>query len=173
MTAKGCVQIYSGDGKGKTTAAAGLALRAVGAGMRVFIGQFIKAGASGEMRVLRERCPEVTVEQFGSGRFIKGKPAPGDIADAARGVARLRQVLASGDYDVVIADEAHGAVSAGLITAGDLLGLLDVRPEPVELVLTGRNPDPRLVARADLVTDMKAVKHPFEDGVPARKGIEY
>ncbi len=169
----GCVQVYTGDGKGKTTAATGLALRAVGAGMRVFIGQFIKAKDSHEMAVLRERCPEVSVEQFGEGRFIRGKPSPEDMAAARLGVERLLAVLASGDYDVVIADEANGALAAGLITVETLLAFVEARPDYVELVITGRNAPPELIDHADLVTEMQKVKHGFDAGIPAREGIEY
>jgi cob(I)alamin adenosyltransferase len=169
----GCVQIYTGDGKGKTTAATGLAVRAVGAGRRVFIGQFIKAKDSHEMALLRERCPEVTVEQFGQGRFIRGNPTPDDIAMARQGIERLREVLTGGVYDVVVADEANGALGAGVIELDALLGLLDVRPSDVELVITGRNAPQELVDRADLVTEMRKVKHGFDTGIPAREGIEY
>ncbi|MBL7077283.1 MAG: cob(I)yrinic acid a,c-diamide adenosyltransferase [Kiritimatiellae bacterium] len=169
----GCVQVYTGDGKGKTTAAAGLALRAVGAGKRVFIGQFIKAKDSHEMAVLRSRCPEATIEQFGEGRLIRGKPSPEDIAAARLGVERLLAVLASGDYDVVIADEANGALGAGLITVETLLSFVEARPNSVELVITGRNAPPELIDHADLVTEMQKVKHCFDAGIPAREGIEY
>lgn len=170
---RGCVQVYTGDGKGKTTAAAGLALRAAGTGQRVFIGQFIKGRDSAEMKILRQRCPEVTIEQFGHGRFIKGEPLPADREAAARGLRRLAAVVGGGHFDVVIADEATSAVRAGLLDAAALLHLLDRRPPHVELVFTGRDADPRLVERADLVTEMKKIKHGFDAGVPARAGIEY
>ena len=169
----GCVQVYTGDGKGKTTAATGLAVRAVGAGLRVFIGQFIKAKDSHEMALLRERCPEVTIEQFGEGRFILGKPSPEDIEAARLGMERLTAALTGGDYDVVIADEANGALGAGVITLETLLAFVDARPEAVELVITGRNAHADLMARADLVTEMQKVKHCFDAGIPAREGIEY
>ena len=168
----GYVQVYSGDGKGKTTAAVGLAVRAVGAGLRVFIAQFIKAQCSGEMRVLRERCPEVVVEPFGSGRFVHGKPTPEDIAIAEKGLARLREVVSSGEFDVVIADEANGALRAGLFDVAALLELADLGRGSVELVFTGRNAHPALLERADLVTEMRLVKHYFDSGVSAREGIE-
>ena len=169
----GCFQIYTGDGKGKTTAAVGLAVRAVGAGMRVFIGQFIKATDSAEMKLLRERCPEMTIEQFGLGRFIKGAPSPEDLDVATSGLQRLVECVSSGEYDLVIADEANGALAAGLLSLQDLTALLDARLENVELVLTGRNAHPDLIARADLVTEMTKIKHAYDAGIPARKGIEY
>jgi len=169
----GCLQVYTGNGKGKTTAAAGLALRAAGAGLRVFIGQFIKDRDSSEMVLLRERCPEVTVEQFGAGGFIMDEPADSDISAAETGIMRLKSALTGGEYDIVIADEANGAVSCGVISLADLLSLSELRPESVELVITGRDAHPQLIERADLVTEMKNVKHCFDAGITARKGIEY
>jgi len=169
----GCVQVYTGDGKGKTTAATGLTLRAVGAGKRVFIGQFIKGKDSHEMALLRERCPEVTIEPFGLGRFIRKEPSAEDLAAAAAGVKRLEAVLKGGEFDMVIADEANGALGAGVITLETLLALVDARPPEVELVITGRNAPPELIARADLVTEMRKIKHCFDAGIPAREGIEF
>jgi len=169
----GCLQIYTGDGKGKTTAAAGLALRAAGAGLRVFIGQFIKDRDSSEMTLLRERCPEVTVEQFGAGGFIIGKPAERDLSAAEIGIMHLKAALTGGAYDVVIADEANGAVSCGVISLADLLLLSELRPESVELIITGRDAHPQLIEQADLVTEMKNIKHCFDAGITARKGIEH
>jgi len=169
----GCLHVYTGDGKGKTTAAMGLVLRACGAGLRVFVGQFIKGRASAEIRMLQERFPEVTVEVFGRGRFIRGCPDPEDIALARRGLDRLREVLQSGEYDLVVADEANGAIHAGLFSIEDLLVLLDVKQAAVEWVVTGRNADPQLIERADLVTEMYKINHPFDSGVPAREGIEF
>jgi cob(I)alamin adenosyltransferase len=168
----GCVQVYTGDGKGKTTAAVGLAVRAAAAGLRVFFGQFIKAGDSSEIQFLKQLCPNVTLEAFGRGRFIRGQPAPEDIALAREGLQKLRAALQSGRYDLVVADEANGAVAAGLFPVAELLALLDLRPPNVELVTTGRNAPPALVERADLVTEMKCVKHCFQAGIPARRGIE-
>ena len=169
----GCVHVYTGDGKGKTTAAMGLALRACGAGQRVFVGQFIKGKDSGEVRMLKERCPEVTAEVFGQGRFVRGRPSAEDIALARKGLDRLREVVRSGEFDLVVADEANGAVHAGLFSIDDLMILLDDRKPEVELVVTGRNAHPRLIERADLVTEMQKLKHPFDSGLPAREGIEF
>ena len=169
----GRLHVYTGDGKGKTTAAMGLVLRACGAGLRVFVGQFIKGRASAEIRMLQERFPEVTVEIFGQGRFIRGCPDPEDIALARRGLDRFREVLQSGEFDLVVADEANGAVHAGLFSIEDLLAILATKKNTVECVVTGRNADPRLIARADLVTEMCKIKHPFDSGVPARAGVEF
>jgi len=169
----GCVQIYTGDGKGKTTAATGLAVRAAGAGLRVYIGQFIKSEDSAEMALLRKRCPEVTVEQFGAGGFIKKEPSSEDLSGAHSGIERLKSALCGSEYDVVIADEINGALSAGVVTLEDIEELLDARAYGVEFVLTGRNAHPRLIERADLVTEMRCIKHFMDAGVFARKGIEF
>ena len=168
----GYVQVYTGDGKGKTTAALGLIVRARGAGLRVYLGQFIKKGDFSEIKALRNHFPKVTVEQHGLGRFVKGEPSAEDLAAAATGLQKLRDAMGCGDYDVVIADEANSAVSAGLFSAQDLVALIDDKPANVELVLTGRNADRLVIDRADLVTEMKNVKHYKDDGVAARPGIE-
>jgi len=170
---QGYVQVYTGGGKGKTTAALGLALRAVGAGLTVYIGQFIKKGCYSEIKTFKRRFPDVMVRQFGRGRFIRGKPQPADIRCARRGLAALRRAVASARYDLVIADEANCAVSAGVLEIADLLTLIDDKPPTVELVFTGCNAHPRLIRRADLVTRMQAVKHYFHRRVPARPGIEF
>jgi cob(I)alamin adenosyltransferase len=169
---KGYVQVYTGEGKGKTTAALGLSLRAAGAGLRVYIGQFIKSGDYSEIKALRRFSDQITIEQFGLGRFIKGKPHPEDIQAAARGLDRVREVLISGDYDVVILEEASVAAKVGLIAVEDLLDLIAGKPDDKELVITGRDAAPEVIEKADLVTEMKAVKHYYEKGVPARTGIE-
>lgn len=170
---QGYVQVYTGDGKGKTTAALGLALRAVGAGLKVYIGQFIKKGCYSEIRALKRRFPDIVVRQYGRGGFIRGKPRPEAIRCARRGLAALRRAVTGNRYDLVVADEANCAVSCGVLKIDDLLELVDVKPAGIELVFTGRDAHPRLVRRADLVTDMKAVKHYFQRKVPARKGIEH
>jgi cob(I)alamin adenosyltransferase len=169
---KGYIQVYTGQGKCKTTAALGLALRAVGAGLRVYLGQFIKAGVYSEIKVLRERFPEVTLEQFGRGRFMRGKPAREDILAGQNGIERLRAAMLGGQYDVVIGDEANTAAKLGLFPEAALLALMDDKPANVELVLTGRGAGDNVLARADLVTEMKCVKHYFDAGVRGRPGIE-
>jgi len=168
----GCIQIYTGDGKGKTTAALGLALRSAGAGLRVFIAQFIKSGDYSEIKALACHADLIRVEQFGLGRFIKGKPTAEDVSAARAGLASVRGALAGGDCDVVIMDEGNVAAMVGLFSHDDLLALMDLKPEGVELVITGRGADPRVIEKADLVTEMKAVKHYYEAGVAARVGIE-
>jgi cob(I)alamin adenosyltransferase len=169
---KGYIHVYTGDGKGKTTAALGLALRAVGAGLRVYFAQFIKKGGYSEINALKRLSDSVTIEQFGCGRFTKGKARDEDIALARKGLARIKEILSSGEYELVILDEANVAVTHGLLTEQELLDLIDRKPADTELVITGRNAPPGIVARADLVSEVKAVKHYFKNGVKARIGIE-
>ena len=169
---KGYVQVYTGDGKGKTTASLGLSLRAAGAGLRVYIAQFIKSGEYSEIKALRRFEDLIAVEQFGRGRFIKGKPSGADIAAGAAGIERIKQVFAEGRRDVVVVEEGNTAAACGLFSVDTLLDLIDNRPASMELVITGRGAAPEVIARADLVTEMKAVKHYYEKGVMARVGIE-
>ena len=169
---KGYVQVYTGDGKGKTTAALGLSLRAAGAGLKVYIGQFLKQGGYSELEALKRFSDLITIEQFGTGRYIMGDPTPEDFAAARRALAALTSAVASGDYDVVIMEEANVAEKFGLITGQDLLDVIDRKPEGVELVITGRGCPKQVVERADLVTEMRPVKHYYDKGVLARTGIE-
>ena len=169
---RGCVQVYTGDGKGKTTAALGLALRAAGAGLHVFIAQFMKGVHSSELDALQRYSDFITLKQYGCGRLIHKEPEPEEIEAAKKGLAEARAAIASGQYDVVILDEANAAVHFGLFDVEDLLALLDVRPEQVELVITGRKAPAELIERADLVTEMREVKHYYAQGVAARRGIE-
>lgn len=168
----GTIQIYTGDGKGKTTAALGLALRAAGAGLKVYIAQFIKSGDYSEIKALRALGAWISVNQFGRGRFISGRPSNADIDAARQGLQATRAALQSGAYQVVIMDEGNVAAACGLFPVEDLLDLMAGKPGDVELVITGRGADPRVIDHADLVTDMCAVKHYFAAGVPARVGIE-
>ena len=169
---QGFVQIYTGDGKGKTTAALGLALRAAGAGLRVYFGQFIKNGDYSELTGLARFDDCITVAQFGLGRFVGGEPAPEDREAAQQGLQEIRRALVSGAYDLVIGDEANVAASRALIDEAALLELIDLRPPQVDLVLTGRGAPAAVLARADLVTEMRAVRHYYDRGVAARVGIE-
>jgi cob(I)alamin adenosyltransferase len=168
----GYIHVYTGDGKGKTTAALGLALRAAGAGLHVFIAQFMKRGDYSEIKALERFGDCVTVEQYGLGRFIRGNPDPEDIGAARKGIERVRAIFAAGRHQLVILDEANVAAACGLFSPVDLLDLLNAKPDGVEVVLTGRNAAPEITARADLVTEMKMVKHYYQQGVSARTGIE-
>ncbi|MDW7757630.1 MAG: cob(I)yrinic acid a,c-diamide adenosyltransferase [Desulfuromonadales bacterium] len=171
---QGLVQVYTGNGKGKTTAALGLALRAVGRGFKVCMVQFIKGGGEyGEHEAARRLAPLLTIHQTGRDNWIfKDKLDPEDIRIAREALALARQALTSGDYDLVILDEINGAVWFGLLTVEDILDLMAARPASVELLLTGRSADPRVIEAADLVTEMTEIKHYYQQGVEARLGIE-
>ena len=170
----GYIQIYTGDGKGKTTAALGLALRAAGRGIRTYIAQFLKAQPTGEIEAIKKLAPLVRIEQFGREGFITVKDAPGDedIERAKAGLAKAREAMLSGAYRIVVLDEVNTAVHFKVLPEKDVLDLIDERPAAIELVLTGRYAPASFVDRADLVTEMKAVKHYFDRGVKAREGIE-
>ena len=169
---RGYVQVYTGDGKGKTTAALGLALRASGHGLRSYIGQFMKGQRYGELEALRDH-PLITIEQYGDVRCIRREEVtPEHVAQAQQGLDRVRRALLSGEYDIVVLDEVNVTIWFGLLAVEDVLALLDQRPEHVEMVLTGRRAPQELIDRADLVTEMRMVKHYYEQGVVAREGIE-
>ena len=169
---KGYFHLYTGDGKGKTTAAIGLAIRAAGAGMKVFFCQFMKTGKTGEIAGLARFPDLITVERYGTGRFVRGKPAPEDVKAAREGLARAAEAIDSGRYDIVILDEAAIACWYGMFPVQELLNATEKSHGRVEIVVTGRNADPALADRADLVTEMKKVRHYFDAGVEAREGIE-
>ena len=168
----GYVQVYTGDGKGKTTAAIGLAVRSVGAGWRVFFGQFLKAGEYSEHKALAKFSDLLTIKTYGRNVFIRGEPEDEDRRLAQTGYHEIAEIVASGRYPLVILDEANVAVHYGLITVDQILDLIDRRAEGVELLITGRYAHSRLIDRADLVTEMREVKHYFDRGVKARVGVE-
>lgn len=168
----GLIQIYTGNGKGKTTAALGLAIRAAGAGIKVYILQFLKSAAYSEIRSIA-KIRNIKVEQCGRGCFIKGKPKHADVARAARGLTKAARHIASGRYGLVILDEVNCALGAGLLKTEEIMKIIRSKPEDVELVLTGRYCPPAVMKRADLITEMKKVRHPYDKGIPARRGIEY
>ena len=172
MSNIGYVHVYTGNGKGKTTAALGLALRAAGAGLHVYIGQFVKGMRYSEIKAFERFKDQVTIQQFGRGCFIHNAPKEEDIAAARQGLDVVRDVITSGNWDVVVLDEANIAVLFGLFGVDELLDLIDQKPCGQELVITGRYADQRLLLRADLVTEMKEVKHYYAQGVEARVGIE-
>ena len=169
---RGYVHVYTGNGKGKTTAAIGLAIRAAGAGLRVFFAQFIKGLAYSEIEALGRFADRITVEQFGRGCFIHGEPEAADLQVAGNGLERIADVVHGGQYDLVVLDEAVVAVQCRLFPVERLLELIDDKPEHVELVFTGRYAGPALLERADLVTEMREVKHYYNRGVESRRGIE-
>ena len=170
---QGCVQVYTGNGKGKTTAALGLALRAVGRGMRVCFFQFIKGGGPyGEHLIAEKLAPLFTIIQTGRPGWVNTKDISEDRTVAQKALEQARELLTSGDYDLFVCDEINGAVGFGLIDVEQVLELIELRPERVELVLTGRNAHERVIEAADLVTEMREIKHYYKTGVPARTGIE-
>lgn len=169
---KGFIQVYTGDGKGKTTAALGLALRAIGHGAKIFIGQFMKNGDYGEIKALQNFNGNVSIEQFGTGKFINGKISPEDYHAFQHGIHTIKNVLTSGEYHLVILDEINMAVYCGLISAKELMAIVRQKSDDVELVFTGRYALPELIEVADLVTEMKEIKHYYNAGVLARSGIE-
>lgn len=168
---KGYIQIYTGNGKGKTTASLGLAVRAAGAGRRVYIGQFLKKGDYSEIKTL-SKFKNITVEQYGLGEFVRGNPTEEDKAAGIRGYNKLCDILKKNEHDLVIAEEANVAVICNLFSEKELLALIDMKPDNVELVITGRGATPSVMDRADLVTEMKEIKHYYKNGVVARVGIE-
>lgn len=168
----GYVQVYTGNGKGKTTAALGLAVRAAGAGLRVFIAQFIKKRRCSEHAALKAFGGMITIRQFGGGLLLGRKPSASDVSAAQKGMESARKAVVSEEYDLVILDEANVAVHHGLILVQDLLDLIEARPSGVELVITGRYADDAILKAADLVTEMREIKHYGKQGVKARRGIE-
>ncbi|HHS98317.1 MAG TPA: cob(I)yrinic acid a,c-diamide adenosyltransferase [Chloroflexi bacterium] len=169
---KGYVQVYTGDGKGKTTAALGLALRASGHGMHTYIGQFMKGQHYGELDALRDH-PYITIEQYGDVRCIRREEVtPEHVDQAHRGLERAREAMRSGQYDIVVLDEVNVSIWFGLLTVEEVLAFIDQKPPDVELILTGRRAPQEIIDRADLVTEMREIKHYYQQGVMARKGIE-
>jgi cob(I)alamin adenosyltransferase len=171
---QGRVQVYTGDGKGKTTAALGLALRAAGHGFATYFGQFLKGRPTGEQRAALRLSPLLTIEQFGRKGFLRpdGDPDQEDVDRARRGLARCLRAMRSGRYRIVVFDEINVAVDLGLLTVKEVFDVLDLRPADVEVVLTGRGAPSAFLRRADLVTDMKERKHYSSRGLRARAGIE-
>jgi cob(I)alamin adenosyltransferase len=172
----GLVSIFTGQGKGKTSAAIGIAIRAAGHGLRVYMVFMMKANEifeHGEFKILKN-LPNVTVETFGyRGWSRKGNITPEHQLQAARALEAAEKAMTSGDYDVIVLDEINHAVAGGLIDIEKVINLIKSKPPCVEVILTGRNADPRLVAMADLVSEILMIKHPFNEGVHARKGIDY
>ncbi len=170
---KGYIQIYTGSGKGKTTAALGLALRSAGAGHKVFFAQFVKKTKCSEHRAMERFSDLVTIRQLGTGFIRGGKTTKAQIEAAQKGLEEVKKALAHSAYDVVILDEINIAVHYGLIKVEDVLTVLESKPANVEILLTGRYADERIAAKADLITEMKEIRHYMHRGVKARRGIEF
>jgi cob(I)alamin adenosyltransferase len=171
---KGYVQVYTGEGKGKTTAALGLALRAAGHKQKVYIGQFLKGQEYGELSAAKKLQPYITIEQFGRKGFIHvtKNPDEEDIKRAKRGLKKCREAMLSRKYRIIVLDEINVAVYFNLLREEEVHEFLDKKPEEVEVILTGRYAPPSFQKRADLVTEMKAKKHYYQKGVRAREAIE-
>jgi cob(I)alamin adenosyltransferase len=168
----GDLLVVTGNGKGKTTYALGLCLKAAGAGKKVFLGQFIKGSEYSEIKALKKLDDLITVEQFGLGRFIDGVPHPEDRVHAQKGFERVVSILRTSDFDLVVLDEANVALSYDLFSIDGFLAAIRNRAAGVSVVVTGRNAHPDMVALADDVIEMKEIKHYYHAGVPARVGIE-
>jgi len=170
---KGYIQVYTGNSKGKTTAALGLALRAAGAGLKVFIAQFIKKRRCSEHKALDRFKDLITVKQYGTGFLKGGKPTKTEIEAAQKGFEEVKSIILSKAYDMVVLDEINVAVHHKLLNIENIVDLLNSRPPNTEIVLTGRYADEKIIDMADLVTEMKEIKHYYKKGVKARRGIEH
>jgi len=170
---KGLIHIYSGNGKGKTTSAIGLGIRATGNGLKVYMIQFMKGRRYSEIDAL-EGIPNFTVFQSGRDEFVsKENPEQIDIDLAREGFKHAKKIINAGKHDLVILDEINVAIDFNLIPLEDVLKLLEEKPGKVELVLTGRYANPELVRQADLVSEILEIKHPYQEGVLSRKGIDW
>jgi len=169
---KGYIHLYTGNGKGKTTAAIGLTIRAIGAKQRVFFGQFVKGMKYSEIEILNN-FPQITLKQFGLQCFIENKPTNNDIQAARKGLTEISKIIEQNIYQLIILDEVCIALFYKLFEIDDVIHILQHKPQETEIVMTGRYAPPELYNIADLVTEMNEVKHYFNDGVQARKGIEY
>ncbi len=171
---KGLVQVYTGNGKGKTTAAFGQALRAIGQGFRVCIIQFMKGRKYGEFLAGEKYLPNLTVHLSGLDSFVmREKPAPLDIELARQGLALARRAIISGDYDMVILDELNVAADFKLIPVDDVIDLIKSKPAAVDLIITGRYAPPEVIALADTVSEIREVRHHYNAGIKERAGIEF
>ena len=171
---KGAIQVYTGNGKGKTTAALGLALRAAGHGLKTYFCQFLKGQDYGELEAVRKLSPLITIEQFGRKGFIHvtENPDQEDIDRARNGLRQCARMMESGKYRILVLDEVNVAVHFNLFSEKEIHDFLDKKPQDMEVILTGRYAPDSFIARADLVTEMKEIKHYYKEGVQARKGIE-
>jgi len=171
----GKIHVYTGDGSGKTKASLGLALRAVGRGLKVVMIQFMKGQETGERLVQKKLEPNFKIYNFGQDKFIKkdGSNRKKDKEQARKALNFAEKVVLSEDIDILILDEINVAVDFKLITEDEVLKFLNKKPEGIEIILTGRNASQKIIEKADLVTEMKKVKHYYDKGLQAREGIEY
>ncbi|HLP05752.1 MAG TPA: cob(I)yrinic acid a,c-diamide adenosyltransferase [Paludibacter sp.] len=169
---KGYVHVYTGNGKGKTTAALGLALRATGAGKKVYIAQFAKGMHYSELDAIAKHLPDITLKQYGLGCFIFNEPKQADIEAANIGLREVEAIISGCEYDIIILDEANIATYYNLFSVQDLISVLNKRNPATEIIITGRYACQEIIEYADLVTEMAEIKHYYQQGVQARVGIE-
>ena len=170
----GIIRIYTGDGKGKTTAAFGLATRALGRGLKVCFIQFLKNSEIGEgSAIFLKDADGFKFASYGTGKFILSKPIEEDHLEAEKAFLHAKESVLGNKYDIVILDELTQAIKLGLLKLEDVIDLLKKKPRNIELIITGRDADPKLIELADLVTEMKKIKHPYDKGLRAREGIEF
>ena len=169
---EGYIHVYTGNGKGKTTASIGLAVRAALAGKKVFIGQFIKGMEYSELHII-EYLPQIKIQQFGRDCFIRNAPTEEDILLAREGLRKCEEILEKGEYDLIILDELNIALYFNLFFVDEVVEILSKRNKNIEVVITGRYAPKEIIDLADLVTEMKEIKHYYNEGVEARKGIEF
>jgi cob(I)alamin adenosyltransferase len=168
---QGYIQVYTGNGKGKTTAAIGLAVRAAGAGLKVYFCQFLKRRTTSEITILKKLSSNISILRSGKKKFVI-HPEQCDFECARQCFQKVSQIIKKGTYDVVILDEINNAMAINLINSNELATVIKEKPIHVEIVLTGRNIPKEIIKIADLVTEMKEIKHYYSKGVSARKGIE-
>lgn len=171
MEDKGYIQIYTGNGKGKTTCALGLSLRAICNGYSVFFGQFLKGQDYSELKAV-ESLQNFTIRQYGTANFVFNNPSEKDIQMAKEGLSDIKREMLTNNYDIIVMDEVNIAIHKNLITVDDVIDVLNLKPENTEIILTGRYAHEKLIAIADLVTEMKEIKHYYTQGVMSRAGIE-
>lgn len=171
---KGYIHIYTGNGKGKTTAALGQALRAAGSGLKTYIVSFMKDFPYGELRSIQQVSQWIRLEQYGNDGFVLKKELPSerDLEIAKKALQKTQEAMLNGEYDIVIMDEVCVAIYFGLFKKEDVLSMLEQKPESVELILTGRYCPEELIEKADIVTEMVEIKHYYQKGISARRGIE-
>lgn len=171
---KGYIHVYTGNGKGKTTAALGLAFRAMGKGLKTYIGQFIKGQQYGEIKSAELTSGMITIERYGRDSFlhIQSKPNVDDFRMAQEGLSRASAAMLSGKYDIIILDEIITAHYFQVLSLDDILNVIAKKPAHIELIMTGRHAPRKLIEAADLVTSMNEVKHYYKKGIKARDGIE-
>ncbi len=169
----GYIHVYTGNGKGKTTAAFGLSLRAAGAGKKVFFAQFVKGKIYSEIEAVQKYLPQITVKQYGLECFIYNQPEQKDIDAALIGLHEVELIIEQGLYNIVVLDEANIALYYKLFTVNQLLQILDKKHPETEIIITGRYAPTQIIDKADLVTEMREIKHYYNNGVQARQGIEF